>query len=385
MWRIGTGVAVPEMMDQIAALPPTARLYLRPERFLDSPVGRDGAFGRLAGGMQFFGGYELIAVGDGSRVRIAIDVAQLPDALAALSEPQAARVSGLAQRLSAPRAPLHLGERTIRFDQPQAMGILNITPDSFSDGGAHAADAEAAAAAGVRMAEAGAAIVDVGGESTRPGAEAAWEGDEIKRVVPVIERLARAGVAVSIDTRKAAVMEAALAAGAGLVNDVAALLWDDRAAEVVVKAGCPVVLMHSPDPKEGPHAPMKTADPLIEVYDWLEARIDAVVAAGIPRDRILVDPGIGFGKSVAANLALLNGLALFHALGCPVVLGASRKRIIGALSNEAPVDQRLGGSVALALKGAELGAQLVRVHDVPESVQALRVWRGLRDAALTAP
>ncbi|HYZ47335.1 MAG TPA: dihydropteroate synthase, partial [Sphingomonas sp.] len=223
----------------------------------------------------------------------------------------------------------------------------------------------------------------VGGESTRPGAEAVWEGDEITRVVPVIERLARAGVAVSIDTRKAAVMEAALAAGAGLVNDVSALLYDERALEVVVRVGCPVILMHTGDPKDLHHRALG-AEPLLEVYDWLDARVAAVEAAGVPRARIIVDPGIGFGKTMADNLALLNGLALFQGLGCAVMLGASRKRMIGALSNEAPADRRLGGSVALALHGATQGAQLLRVHDVPETMQALRVWRGLRDQALTA-
>ncbi len=187
---------------------------------------------------------------------------------------------------------------------------------------------------------------------------------------------------MSIDTRKAAVMEAALAAGAGIVNDVAALLWDDRALEVVAKAGCPVILMHSPDPDKGGHGRVGYGDVLTEVFDWLEARIVSVEAAGVPRSRIMIDPGIGFGKSLADNLALINGLAIFHGLGCPIMLGASRKRMIGALSNEAPVDARLGGSLALAVKGAEAGVQLIRVHDVAETVQALHVWRGLRDRAL---
>jgi dihydropteroate synthase len=200
----------------------------------------------------------------------------------------------------------------------------------------------------------------------------------------VIERLARSGAAVSIDTRKAAVMEAALEAGAHVVNDVAALLWDARAVEVVAKAGCPVVLMHSPDPDKGGHGGDGYGDVLTEVYDWLEKRVEEVAAAGVDRTKILIDPGIGFGKSLQENLALLNGLALFHGIGCAVVLGTSRKRMIGALSNEAPAEARLGGSVALALKGAELGAQLIRVHDVFETAQALRVWRGMKDVALTA-
>ena len=261
------------------------------------------------------------------------------------------------------------------------MGVVNVTPDSFSDGGSYF-DADAAIAHGLELAAAGAAVIDVGGESTRPNAELVWEEDEKKRVEPVVRGLAKAGTLVSVDTRKAVVMETALAAGAAIVNDVAALLWDDRALEVVAKAGCPVVLMHSPDPARGPHGGSGYGDVLTEVYDWLDARIAAVVAGGVDRAKIIVDPGIGFGKSLQDNLALLNGLAMFHGLGCPVMLGASRKRMIGALANEAPADQRLGGSIALALKGAEAGIQLLRVHDVPETVQALRVWRGLRDQAL---
>lgn len=358
------------------SLPANARLYLRPVQLADTPVGRDGEVARIAGGLSWCAGYELIAVEGGRRVlQRTIAVADIPDD---------ARLQALAARISAPRAPLQLGERVVRLDQPQVMGILNVTPDSFSDGGRHVGDPAAAAQAGVDMTVAGAAIVDVGGESTRPGAEGVWEGDEIARIVPVIERLARSGAAVSVDTRKAAVMEAGLAAGAHLVNDVAALLYDARALEVVAEAGCPVVLMHSPDPGKTGHDGCNYGDVLIEVYDWLEARVAAVAAAGVARERILIDPGIGFGKSLADNLALLNGLALFHGIGCGIVLGASRKRMIGALSNEAPASERLGGSLAVALKGAELGAQLIRVHDVFETAQALRVWRGMRDAALVA-
>ncbi|WBY07239.1 dihydropteroate synthase [Sphingomonas sp. 7/4-4] len=357
-------------------LPSAARLYLRPTQFVDTPVGRDGAVARLAGGLCWFAAYELIAVQGGRRVlQRTIPVADLPDD---------ERLHAIAARISAPRAPLKLGERVVRLDQPQVMGILNVTPDSFSDGGRHVGDPAAAAQVGVDMTVAGAAIVDVGGESTRPGAETVWEGDEIERTVPVIERLARSGAAVSIDTRKAAVMEAALGAGAQLVNDVSALLYDDRALDVAAAAGCPVVLMHSPDPGRTGHDGGNYGDVLLEVYDWLDRRVDEVVAKGIARERVLIDPGIGFGKSLADNLALLNGLALFHGIGCGVVLGASRKRMIGALSNEAPAEARLGGSLAVALKGAELGAQLIRVHDVFETAQALRIWRGMRDAALVA-
>ncbi|HYN46791.1 MAG TPA: dihydropteroate synthase, partial [Allosphingosinicella sp.] len=169
-----------------------------------------------------------------------------------------------------------------------------------------------------------------------------------------------------------------------MINDVSALTFDPRGAEAVAAAGCPVVLMHHQGrPETMQDNPRYERAVLLEVYDWLEERIAAAVAAGIDRARIIVDPGFGFGKTVQHNLQIMNGLALLHGLGCPIMLGASRKRTIGALSNEARADRRLGGSLTLALKAAEQGVQLLRVHDVPESLQALRVWRGLRDAALT--
>ncbi len=275
------------------------------------------------------------------------------------------------------RPALELGPR------PLIMGILNVTPDSFSDGGQFMDNPEVAHAHAAAMVEAGAAIVDVGGESTRPGAAAVWEGDELKRVIPAIERLAAMGAAISTDTRRPAVMEAALAAGAQIINDVSALRHDPRSLEFAARAGVPVVLMHAPGEGEDLHADAKYGDVVLDVFDWLAARRDAALAAGIPREKILLDPGVGFGKSVADNLALLNALPLFHALGQPLLLGVSRKRMIGALSNEAPAHQRLGGSVALAMKAMEAGVQLLRVHDVAETVQARNVWQGLRDAALT--
>jgi len=262
------------------------------------------------------------------------------------------------------------------------MGIVNATPDSFSDGGQFA-DAASAAEAGAEMAAQGAAIVDVGGESTRPGAKSVWEGDEIERIAPVIRQLASGGAAVSADTRKADVMTAALEAGARMVNDVSALTYDDRSAGVIAAAGVPVVLMHHQGDPQTMQDDPRYDDVLVEVYLWLEDRIQAAEEAGIARDKILIDPGFGFGKKLAHNLELMNGLALLHALGCPIVIGASRKRTIGALSGEAPPDKRLGGSIVFALKAVEQGVQLVRVHDVFETVQALKVWRGLRDQALT--
>ena len=352
-----------------------ARTYLRPTGFVDAPFGHDGKVARLAGGLLWFAAVEIVR-DDGVEL---VPVDGFEARLDSLGED--ARVAWT--NLTTSRAPLRLGERVIRLDQPQVAAILNATPDSFSGDG-QGGDVEAAIEAGFAMAAAGAALIDVGGESTRPGSQTVWEGDEIARIEPVVRRLAGGGTAVSVDTRKAAVMEAALAAGARMINDVSALTFDPRAAEVAAAARCPVVLMHHKgDPATMQDDPRYDRPVLLEIYDWLEARIAAAVEAGVDRANILVDPGFGFGKTVQHNLAIMNGLAMLHGLGCPIMLGASRKRTIGALSNAAPVDQRLAGSIAFALKAAEQGAQLLRVHDVPETLQALRVWRGMRDAALT--
>lgn len=352
------------------------RTLLRPTAFVDSPFGHDGKVARLAGGLNWFAAVELIRVEHDSRIGTELVPAEgVEDRF---DEDMARQWSAL----TAPRAPLQLGERTVRLDQPQVMGIVNATPDSFSDGGQFA-DAAAAAGAGADMAGQGAAIIDVGGESTRPGARSVWEGDEIERIVPVIRQLALGGAAVSADTRKADVMTAALEAGARMINDVSALTYDARSAGIIAASSVPIVLMHHKGAPETMQENPQYGDVLVEVYQWLEERINAAEDAGISRSRILVDPGFGFGKNVGHNLELMNGLALFHSLGCPIVIGASRKRTIGALSGEAPADKRVGGSIAFAIKAAEQGAQILRVHDVFETVQAVKVWRGLRDQALT--
>lgn len=357
----------------------TARTFLRPTGFVDSPFWQDGKVARLAGGLCWFSAVEAIQW-DGSR-RVSTELVTVERIFETIDNMPGD--SGEAwERLTSPRAPLQLGDRTMRLDQPQVMGIVNATPDSFSDGGQFDSAGDAAAA-GARMSEEGAAIIDVGGESTRPGAKPVWAGDEIERVVPVIRQLASGGAAISVDTRKSEVMTAAIAAGARLVNDVSALTFDGRSTETVAAAHVPVVLMHHQGSPETMQNEPRYDDVVIEVYLWLEERIAAAEAVGIERSRILIDPGFGFGKNVGHNLELMNNLALFHSLGCPIVVGASRKRTIGALSNEAPADRRLGGSIALSLKAVEQGAQIVRVHDVFETIQALRVWRGLRDQALT--
>ena len=273
-------------------------------------------------------------------------------------------------RLSAARAPV----AGLGMDRPRLMGIVNVTPDSFSDGGLYAAP-EAAARHGAALAAGGADILDIGGESTRPGAETVPVADEVARVAPEIGALHReVQTPSSLATRKAAVAVAAFQAGAAMLNDVAALTYDAGIAEVAALQGAPVCLMHAQgDPATMQDAP-RYDDVLLDVYDFLDRRIDAAVAAGIDRARIVVDPGIGFGKTLDHNLALLRGLSLFHGLGCPILIGASRKRFIGTLSGAEAADARMPGSMAVALAAVAQGVQILRVHDIVETRQALALW-----------
>jgi dihydropteroate synthase len=361
----------------------TASVYLHPLTLSPSPQAFEGAAVRLGGSMAYAREFALVLrEGGGVAERIVGTPREIDAAIARLPADAAAEAERQWANLARIHPPLQLGSRTVRLDQPQVVGILNVTPDSFSDGGQHA-DPDAARAHAAAMLEAGAAIIDIGGESTRPGAAATFEDEEIRRVVPAVEACASMGAGISVDTRRAGVLAAALAAGAHMANDVSALRYDPRSSEVVAERACPVVLMHAPGGGEDLHKGPGYGDVVSEVFDFLKERRAAAIAAGIAEDRIILDPGIGFGKSLAENLALLNALPLFHALGSPLMLGASRKRMIGALSAEEGAEARLAGSLALALKGMEAGVHLLRVHDVAETVQARNVWRGLKDAALT--
>jgi dihydropteroate synthase len=362
----------------------TRKIYIRPIALADSPQSEEGEAIRLGGAMVWASRFAVI-VRDGQDIvsRRRAGVAEMASVLAKLPADLGADAEQIWANLRKVHAPIRCGARTIRFDQPQVMGILNMTPDSFSDGGKFLDDPQVAGDHAAEMLEAGAAIIDVGGESTRPGAGAVWEGDELKRVIPMVERVAAMGAAVSVDTRRPAVMQASLQAGAHIINDVSALRYDPRSVELASASGAPVVLMHAPGKADDLHSNGDYADVALDVFDWLAHRRDEVIAAGVKPESIMIDPGIGFGKSLAENLALINALPLFHGLGHPLLVGASRKRLIGALSGEAQPHERLGGSVMLAVKAMDAGAHVLRVHDVPETVQAARVWRGLRDAALT--
>jgi dihydropteroate synthase len=256
------------------------------------------------------------------------------------------------------------------------MGILNVTPDSFSDGGQRT-DPRTAIAAGIAMAAEGADIIDVGGESTRPGAPPVPSGAEQDRVLPVIRALAEAGIRVSVDTRNAGTMRAALAAGAMIVNDVSGLAHDPLSIGVVAGHGCPVVLMHMRGTPDTMGARAIYQDVVAEVRSELAQRVEAALAGGVRREQIAIDPGIGFAKHPAHSQAVLRGLPGLIGLGCPILVGVSRKGFIGALSGEPIAGRRLGGSLAAGLFAVLRGASILRVHDVRETVQALRVWHTL--------
>jgi dihydropteroate synthase len=288
----------------------------------------------------------------------------------------AAPLSEALERHTMPRR----GLAHLPLDPPLVMGIVNATPDSFSDGGAFL-DAGRAVAHAKAMIDAGARIVDIGGESTRPGAQAIPIEEEIRRVAPVIAGLRAyaeaAGALISVDTRNAATMAAALDAGAGLLNDISALTHDPESMALAAGSGASVVLMHMQgDPETMQRAP-RYDDVALDVYDYLEGRIAACLEAGMTPDRIVVDPGIGFGKTVEQNVALLNQLPIFHGLGVKLLVGVSRKGFIGKLSANEPPSERLPGSLAAALAAIARGAQIVRVHDVAETVQALKVSRAI--------
>ena len=355
----------------------TLRRYIRPVGRLPVKAAAAGpAFGLAVAGRAdlIFAAAELTER-EGEAVRRRIAAAA--DLAGGAGEDWAASL----QRLQRPRPPI----AGLAMDRPRLMGIVNVTPDSFSDGGRWL-DPGAAVAHGLQLEAEGADILDIGGESTRPGAEPVVAEEELRRVMPVVAALARqVRVPISIDTRNAEVMRRAADAGARIINDVAALGHDPCALRVAAESGLPVVLMHAQGDPRTMQIDPRYDDVVLDVYDWLEARIAACEAAGIARDRIVVDPGIGFGKTRDHNLALIGSLGILHGLGCPILLGASRKSFVGRLSGGAPAAGRMPGSVAAALLGAAQGVQVLRVHDVAATRQALAVWEAAQDGARPGP
>ena len=347
----------PIQAEAAPRVPPFAvPTWLRP---VTVPSGEHG----LAGGWARFTDMDVVqrhADGGYSICRMGLD-----DLLQAADDRNLA--SAVMDRLLAPRDPF----AGLSMTAPRLMGILNVTPDSFSDGGRHNAPARAIAAARA-MQDAGAAIIDIGGESTRPGAAPITRNQELARVLPVLAGLRDSGVVLSIDTRYAEVMRRAVAGGAGIINDVGALRGDG-AVDAAAAAGVPVVMMHMQGTPETMQADPQYGFAPVEILEFLEARIQAAEAAGIPRALMAIDPGYGFGKTVTHNLQLINWTAMLHMLGVPILIGASRKSSIAKISAGEDADQRLPGSLALAMAALRQGAQMLRVHDVGETMQAVKV------------
>ena len=346
-------------------------IYVRPLGIYPSQIGDDPqeVWGGLplAGGPLAFSALEVLERRPRGTQRRTIGLGELFERDGGRSTLDAA---DLVEAIRSPRARI----AGLSLDRPRLMGIVNVTPDSFSDGGRHNS-VDAAIAHALALAEEGADILDVGGESTRPGSDLVAVDDELRRVIPVIEGLrAKTDKLISIDTRKAEVMRRAAQAGADILNDVSALTYDPDALEVAAESGLPVMLMHAQgDPKTMNDNP-QYSDVVLDVFDFLEQRIRACVNAGIPKSRLIADPGIGFGKHLHHNVAVLGAMSLYHGLGVPVLLGASRKKLIGQICNVEDPARRVPGSIAAALHGLSQGVQIVRVHDVADTRQAVAVW-----------
>ena len=332
------------------------QFYYRP--IVQSDVLRPSAACPLAGGRSWFSHVEVRQRGGSSEVVPADEVPT--EALVALTSARGP-VCGVA------------------LDVPVVMGVLNVTPDSFSDGGEHNAPDRAVERAAAMVKE-GAQIIDIGGESTRPGADFVEMEQELDRTIPIIRALCESGVraAVSIDTRKAAVAKAALAAGAQMFNDVSALSFDPDSLPLAVAEQPFACLMHAQGAPKTMQDNPEYSDVTLDVYDYLQERVLACVDAGLAKDRIVIDPGIGFGKTTEHNLQLLRDLSIFHGLGCPILLGVSRKRFIGVIGSAQEPAQRAPGSIAVALEGLRQGVQITRVHDVWQTKQAFALWQAMQ-------
>jgi len=344
--------------------------YLKPVGILSGASAHSavagGFAGWLAGGPLAFTAVEVIRRGDDGRRETALfDIGNRAGS-------NAVAVEQALHHIAAQRADF----AGLTLERPRIMGVVNVTPDSFSDGGRYQ-DSAAAIAHGRTLVEAGADILDVGGESTRPGAAPVSIEEELARVIPVIAALAKEGAVVSIDTRHASVMRGAIDAGARVINDVTALAGDPQSLDVAAKSGAGVVLMHMQGEPRTMQKDPSYRDAPLDIYDYFAERLAVCAAAGIPRDRVLLDPGIGFGKNDRHNVALLHDLALLHGLGCGILLGVSRKSFIGRLSHGEDAAHRLPGTLAATIAGLDRGAQFHRVHDVAEAAQALALWHAV--------
>jgi len=363
-----SGLPRPESLPEV----PAGALYVIPRGLVCGPSAEPlvaaGHAIAFTGARAAFTAVEIAVRRDGAVERYAASVTAFDPWRRIIAGPSRTHIEDALHRISSQRGPF----AGVAMDKSRIMGIVNVTPDSFSDGGDHATT-EAAIAHALNLAREGAEILDVGGESTRPGASPVAPEIEISRVVPVVRALAEKGLTVSIDTRNAETMSAALDAGASIVNDVTALTGDAAALDVVTNRRCPVVLMHMQgEPQTMQVHPTYTWAPA-DIFDYLEKRVAVCRDAGMDLVDICVDPGIGFGKTVEQNIDLIAHLSLFAGLGCPLMLGASRKNFIGKIAGIADPKERKSGSIAAALLAAGQGTQILRVHDVAETRQALDI------------
>ncbi|MCF6196622.1 MAG: dihydropteroate synthase [Emcibacter sp.] len=342
------------------------KIYIQPLGFLRGCVALEAvAAGKahlLAGGPLAFG---MVRIFNriGSRQDM-VPVCELETYRAGLPAHEQAYLSQVVENICRARPVL----KNIGSDGPYLQGIVNVTPDSFSDGGQYDSVTKAVAHAH-RLIREGADLIDIGGESTRPGAKKVTIREELSRVIPVIEGLSDTTVPISIDTRNTEVMRQAIKAGASIINDVSALNHDAEALDYVAGLDCPVILMHAQNTPENMQDDPRYDHVVPDVYDYLEQRLEICHNAGIDRERVIIDPGIGFGKTTAHNIALIDNLSLFHGLGVPILLGVSRKRFIGHITGAEQASERLAGSLAFGQMGYDQGVQILRVHDVLESRQ----------------
>lgn len=346
-------------------------VYLRPVGFL--PHKSNGEEGEVWGGIPLAGGplaFTALEIAERKGTSVERRICSLSEFFERDWGRQTLAAADLFEALRQPRPRIS----GLPMDRPQIMGIVNVTPDSFSDGGSFDG-VQAAVDHALKLEEEGATILDIGGESTRPGSDTVPADEELRRVLPVLEALRpKTEALISIDTRKGRVMSAAADAGADILNDVSGLTYDHDAIYIAAETGLPVMLMHAQgDPKTMNDDP-QYSDVVLDVFDFLERRVLACESAGIPREKLIVDPGIGFGKHLHHNVAVLSSMGLFHTLGTPVLLGASRKKLIGQLCNVDNAKDRVPGSIAAALSSIAQGVQIVRVHDVAATKQAMSVW-----------
>ncbi|MCP5381277.1 MAG: dihydropteroate synthase [Kordiimonadaceae bacterium] len=346
---------------------------MQPLGLLRGSAFNDGVFKNLAGGNIYFSALKIIRREKNEITEQIIPLSTLDGYLEKQSDYIRQELEKLLKKITKTRETIDLiSAPPLDPSNPLIQGILNITPDSFSDGGAFI-DPEKSIAHAIHMIGAGADIIDIGGESTKPGAKPVTNELEKERVLPVIKALSEKNIPISIDSRNADVMKDAISAGANIINDVSALSHDPDSIKIAKETKVPVILMHALGTPETMQENPVYENVLLDIYDYLESRINFCIQAGIHRNRIIIDPGIGFGKTVDHNLQIISNLALFHGLGVPILVGVSRKSFIGKIIGESKTENRLAGSLAAAMVCLEQGAQIIRVHDVTQTRQAIAI------------